>query len=204
MLKRVNFVEFLKRNDPKNHLESFAKRRKLLLDEMDQSREKKISCIGCSAPCCTFLKNSMQISPLEAMDIYLDLNRKGLWTRGLELRLEETIKTFRLNILIPTARTGFLRRNYTCPFFSNTELGCQLDPIVKPYGCLGFNPTVAGKIEGESCFSNVELMEKREQLDLEEKAISDRIRDLLKLSWKKETIPQALLDIHRNRQVLCK
>lgn len=185
------------------YLEQPALRRKALLDSMESLEASEISCRGCSGPCCTFLKNSMQVTPLEAIDMYLHLDDSGLWDESLERRLKDCILEFRLHIRPSTGGSQLMRKTYTCPFFLHQALGCSLDPAIKPYGCLGFNPIRKGEIEGESCRSNTEILEERESHDLHEAETSQKIADLLSLPWEKETIPQALLDVHSAWQRLC-
>ncbi|MCR9204376.1 MAG: hypothetical protein NXH75_07360 [Halobacteriovoraceae bacterium] len=180
-----------------------ALRRAPLLNSMNDLGAKEISCHGCSGPCCTFLKNSMQVTPLEAVDIYVYLYEQGLWNEELEKRLKGCITEFRLDKRPSTGSGQLMRKTYTCPFFLHQKLGCSLDPAIKPYGCLGFNPTEKGEIEGRSCRSNIDLLEFREEIDLNESQKSQKITEVLHLPWEKETIPQALLDVHFAWQHLC-
>lgn len=184
-------------------LDQPALRRAPILNSMNDLGAKEISCLGCSGPCCTFLKNSMQVTSLEAVDIYVYLDELGLWNEELENRLKACISEFRLNIRPSTGSGQLMRKTYTCPFFLHQELGCSLDPSIKPYGCLGFNPTEKGEIEGRSCRSNIPVLEVREEIDSQETQKSQKISEILQLPWEKETIPQALLDVHSAWQHLC-
>ena len=107
----------------------------------------------------------MMITPLETEDIMTYLKAAGRFTEELKVRLAETVKRFRLDVPPPgNGRRGFLRRTYDCPFFEGKNLGCSLPREVKPYGCLGFNPTTSNESEGVSCNSNQTLLAKREDL----------------------------------------
>lgn len=138
-------------------------RRQILLNEMDALNERGINCFSCPGHCCTSVANSMMITPLETEDIVTYLKAAGRFTEELKVRLAETVKKFRLDIPMPgNGRRGFLRRTYDCPFFESKNLGCTLPREVKPYGCLGFNPSVPKEAEGKSCQSNQDLLSKRE------------------------------------------
>lgn len=102
----------------------------------------------------------MMISQPEAEDIYNWLVAKRRWTEALLLRLQNCVVEFRLNIEIPQfGSRRNLRRTYTCPFFRGGSKGCSLPRDVKPYGCLGFNPTQPAAIGLNSgCRSDQELL----------------------------------------------
>lgn len=143
-------------NDPKS-------RRQILLNEMDSLNRSGINCFDCPGHCCTSLANSMMITATETSDIVTYLKKSGRFTEELKVRLADTIKKFRLDVPMPgNGRRSFLRRTYDCPFFEGKSLGCSLPKEVKPYGCLGFNPTEPGETEGKSCSSNQLLLAKRE------------------------------------------
>jgi Fe-S-cluster containining protein len=175
-------------------------RRQALVFEMQQLEGKTIHCFTCPGTCCTQAANSMLITPIEALEILSSIEIEKFSTSELlsfkEL-MNQTITNYRLNIEIYTGKkkTSGLRKTYTCPFFNNGALGCSLSRSIKPYGCLGFNPKSLND-NGQSCSSNVPLLEQRDEnfLSLEEVA-NNKIRRDLNLSWSKENIPQALLDI---------
>lgn len=127
-------------------------RRRVLLDSMRALGERKIDCSGCSGVCCTFVANSMQITPIEALDILADLTARGEMN---EARLEEwRILVERHGLDRPAPGDGqreLVRRRYTCSFFAGGKLGCTLTPEFKPYGCLAFKPRSAGVWEGKDC-----------------------------------------------------
>lgn len=154
--------------------------------------------MNCRGRCCTFEANSVQITPLETLEIYRSLEESNRWNEELKKRLEQTIKDYRLDYDIPTTRGLSLRKTYTCPFFNHGPKGCSLDREIKPYGCLGFNPLKEGNLNGENCGQNNALLEKREQKhNLHETELNQQIANALGLEWKKLPIPMALLDFDR-------
>lgn len=102
------------------------------------------SCEQCIGECCTSKSNSMQITQQEAQDIFDDLTERNLLTPPLRMKIDQTIKEYRLDVEIPSfgARSN-IRRTYTCPFYSPGPKGCLISPDKKPLGCLAFNPSQA-------------------------------------------------------------
>lgn len=102
----------------------------------------------------------MQISPEEAKDLIDFLRSSGRLTSALIETLQICVRDYRLDVDI--AQFGSrrnLRRTYTCPFFNSGGLGCTIAPEFKPYGCLAFNPTMAGRGPVEThCRSNQKLL----------------------------------------------
>jgi hypothetical protein len=178
-------------------------RRAELIREMELLEGKTIHCFTCPGTCCTSQANSMQITPIEALEILQSLN-VDQWDQeqllSFKENMQKTIQGYRLNIEVYTGKknASALRKNYTCPFFNNGSLGCGLSRSAKPYGCLGFNPKTSDD-NGQSCASNKELLEGRDEafLTFEENA-NAKIRSDLKLYWIKQNIPQALLDVLDN------
>lgn len=172
--------------------------RRPMLSQMAALEESAVTCSGCPGTCCTFLANSMQITPLETLDLYYYLQENTLWNLELEEKLKKNIFDFRLD-----KRTGpgsGIRKSYTCPFFGAKELGCPLPPKVKPYGCLGFNPTEKGSSPGpeeSKCQSSKADLIEREKLLPNEEGDNLWLKEHLGLYWEKESIPVALLDLHR-------
>ncbi len=148
-------------------LHSSLTRRQGLVLEMQNLENQTIHCFTCPGTCCTSQANSMQITPIEALEI---LNGLSIDTLSLEeindlkKRMEDNIHAYRLNVEIYTGKkhSQDLRKTYTCPFFMNGSKGCSLSRGSKPYGCLGFNPKENGD-NGKSCSSNIELLQKREE-----------------------------------------
>ena len=158
--------------------------------------ETEINCSSCKAPCCTFKKNSMRITPLEAKELYNYLSENEKLNEELINRLQECIKEFRLDVTLLMGKRNSFRRTYTCPFFKNQSLGCSIPNQFKPYGCLAFNPTQVGVLDGEGCESNVNLLNMREVIDSDEEDLNFQVKQQMKLSWDKESIPVAILDFY--------
>ena len=167
-------------------------RRSLLIEEMSSLDEKKLSCAKCVGNCCTFTSNSMRVTPLEAIEILQYLHEKMLINQELVQVLEENIKEFRLD-----KETLFgIKKNYTCPFYLGSCQGCSLSRGSKPYGCLAFNATEENVLKGSTCSSNQLILEKRDNEYIHhEKKLNNYIKKTLTLTWDKESIPIALLEI---------
>lgn len=176
--------------------QSQTSRRRALLDQMENGQGQGFDCAHCNAICCTSASNSMQITPLEAADIFFYLCEQGRWNPSLKLELETNIKDFRLDKEIQLKRGQYLRKNYTCPFLGEAPLACTLPNTIRPYGCLGFNPHAAGQTEGGNCFSDQNALEARESYELNSEPLT-QIKKQILVSWKKLTIPQAVLAIAR-------
>jgi hypothetical protein len=154
---------------------------------MRSLEERGVNCAGCAGTCCTFVANSMQVTPLEALDLYDEL---GGIDAELEARLRAAIANFALDRpAVGDGRRAFSRKRYTCPFFGHKALGCPLARAAKPYGCLAFNARSAGVKDGEDCGLEGEPVEAGE--------INARIRGALRLAWDKESIPVALLALRQ-------
>lgn len=194
------FKEYLISLYASHGLFSANERRVNLIGEMQRLEDKNVTCLNCPGACCTSQANSMQISPIEALEILQALqvdqfNVEELY--NFKKLMNQTISDFRLDVEIYTGKkkSSVLRKNYTCPFFNNGSLGCGLSRSAKPYGCLGFNPKRNNDF-GKSCSSNTELLENREQsFQMQENLVNTQIRLDLNLTWIKQNIPQALLDI---------
>lgn len=172
-----------------------SERRSHLIKAMLQHESTGISCKGCAGTCCTYEANSMMITPLEALELYQYLKDHDLLTSELKDKLQQTIKTYRLDHTVSTGRGTFLRRTYTCPFFGHGELGCPLPRGVKPYGCLGFNTHHAEIKSPEYCYSDIKLLQEREALYQEQEDHQNKvIKEKFGLTWEKSTLPQALLE----------
>jgi Fe-S-cluster containining protein len=171
-------------------------RRSLLIKDMQALETAGTDCSTCPGFCCTYYHNSMQVSPLEAIEILFDLMNQERLSHELVQRLEENAHKFRLNVEVTDGQGRILRRNYTCPFFKDQSLGCSLSLEHKPYGCLGFNPDKKGVSTEGNCSSNMDLLEQRaiehEQI---EQRVNEEIRTSLKLYWDKKPIPTALLEL---------
>ncbi len=172
-------------------------RRQVLIETMNGLETEEITCANCPGHCCTFVGNSMQMTTVEALDLYFYLADNDLWNEELEEKLKENIKEFRLDHRPSIGGGHFMRKTYTCPFFLFQSKGCPIPPQFKPYGCLGFNPSQQKELEGKSCSSSQVLLEAREEAVKDEERECKNIRESLHLAWDKETIPSALLDIRK-------
>jgi Fe-S-cluster containining protein len=170
-------------------------RRELLIEDMRRAEAAGFDCRGCAGVCCTYEANSMMITPLEAMELFIYLSNHGKNTPELKTRLQENVTKYRLDSGLGNGKRSFLRRSYTCPFFNHQELGCPLPPEVKPFGCLAFNSHHQTEKASEHCYSEKVLLEKREQLFSQENAKNRFLREKYQLYWEKLSIPMALLDL---------
>lgn len=170
-------------------------RRKELIHRMEELEAQGLGCSGCKGNCCTFEANSMMVTPVEAVDLYLYLKDHGELTTELKEKCLETVKRYRLDHSFGNGKRSFIRRTYTCPFFGHSELGCRLPRNVKPYGCLAFNAHHSELKAGEHCFSEKELLLKREEVNPDEEKINQMLRNQLGLIWEKSPLPLALLDL---------
>ncbi|MFP5387107.1 MAG: hypothetical protein ACLGHN_13590 [Bacteriovoracia bacterium] len=169
-------------------------RREILIERMNELESQGMGCLGCAGTCCTFEANSMLMTPLEASELFVYLKENNLLTNELKAKLEEAVEKYRLEPKYPRERKSYLRKTYTCPFFNHTELGCPLPREVKPYGCLAFDSHHKDLKAGEFCFSEKELLEKRESLHPEEKAMNEEAQNEFGIIWEKAPIPNAVLE----------
>lgn len=175
-------------------------RREDLILEMDKLEKSNVHCYSCPGTCCTYMANSMQITPLEAFEILagLEIDQKSAEDKTrFKKQMNETITHYRLNVEVYTGKRNSqaLRKNYTCPFFNNGSLGCGLSRGIKPYGCLGFNPKDSSD-NGKSCASNIDLLQKREDDFLvKEDLLNSHLKTHFNLLWTKKSIPEALLEV---------
>lgn len=172
-------------------------RRSVLINEMAGLTNQKIHCFNCSGTCCTFSANSMKITPIEAFEILISLEVTKDNLSEIKSNLQKNIQNYRLDheISLGKKSNSILRKTYTCPFFVSGSKGCTIKKDLKPYGCLGFNPRIEND-NGSQCLSNVELLEERENSELENERIANNfIKNELKLDWDKLEIPKAVLSL---------
>lgn len=131
----------------KNH--SPKDRRAALIDLVKENEEIGNDCSRCSGECCTFTSNSMAITPVEALDLFFFLKENNLLNKALRNKLQETVKSYRLDQFIEMGKGDYVKRTYTCPFFS--QRGCEIGLVDKPYGCIAFNPNQPFQEEGGDC-----------------------------------------------------
>jgi len=173
-------------------------RRKIILAEMDNLNSKGINCSACPGHCCTAVANSMQTTPLETQDVLNYLRESGRWTMELKQKLQATVDKFRLDSIPGNGKRSYLRKTYDCPFFEGKSHGCTIPREVKPYGCLGFNPSAPHETEGKSCSSDQSLLLKRESAHPEESSVNTDLSKKYQLWWEKRPLPLALLEAEKS------
>lgn len=173
-----------------------ARRRANLNKEMDREISSGRNCASCVGHCCTFEHNSMQVSPLQALDTYEYLKEKSLITDELIHKMRTCIKHFRLDKEVAGGSKRELRRYYTCPFYSGELHGCGVDRDSKPYGCLAFNPKIKNVSEAGFCTSKVSPLEKQQEEFLAQETImNQKIKEELNLYWDKLNFPSAIMNL---------
>lgn len=173
-------------------------RRDILVSSMLANEAKGNDCSNCSGTCCTFVSNSMQITPIEALEILADLEEKSLLNEETLARIEDTVRKYRLDYFVGTGKSE-IRKTYTCPFFHHKSLGCGVSLSKKPYGCLAFNPLVHGQKEGGECMSSIKNLEKRDEIwENVENYMNSTLISELNLIWSKLPIPNATLEMYKN------
>jgi hypothetical protein len=170
-------------------------RREILIDKMNDLESRGMGCLGCTGRCCTFESNSMMLTPIEAVELITYLKEKKHLNSDLLHNLQNTASKFRLESKPLKKQRSYLRKTYTCPFFTHAELGCPLPREIKPYGCLAFDSHHAELKASEHCYSEIDLLEKREALHPEENELNENLREKYNLYWEKSPIPLALLDL---------
>jgi Fe-S-cluster containining protein len=152
--------------------------------------EKGFHCGACSGVCCTFVANSMKITPVETRDLRRWLEDQNRWNEDTLDALRETIQRFRLDQETGDGRRA-LRKTYTCPFYRPGPKGCSISRHHKPYGCLAFNARAKDQTEGGNCASDQELLASQETEA--EAAENARLREAWNWPDDKLPIPVALL-----------
>lgn len=171
-------------------------RRSYLISDMSLKNDSGVDCLSCSGTCCTYVANSMQITPIETLELYFYLEENNRINESLINQLRKNINEFRLDKEISLGKGQVLRRNYTCPFFNEGPKGCSISRGYKPYGCLAFNPYEKNQKQGGNCKSDSELLEKREEDNKkEEDIINEKLLKSLNLYWEKRSIPWALAEV---------
>lgn len=173
-------------------------RRKNLIDRNEELESLGMGCNGCSGTCCTYEANSMMVTPVEAVELMEYLKTSGQFNNELKMRLQETVTKYRLDQGLGNGKRSFLRRTYTCPFFNHKELGCPIPREVKPFGCIAFNSHHVELKAGEHCYSEKEILEKREILAIDEAVLNEGLKQKHHLFWDKVPMPVALLDFFRS------
>jgi Fe-S-cluster containining protein len=123
----------------------------------------------------------MQITKAEALDIYQYLSLQNLINPELIVKLESTVKDYRLNVEMPALGKNInLRRTYTCSFYTPGATGCSLPFEVKPLGCLAFNPIEEKSYERLNCVSDQKLLEQVSEADNKKLPIPMAVLEIIK------------------------
>ncbi len=130
------------------------------------------------------------VTPLEAMELLSYLKKSGMHDDSLRSKLEETVRTYRLDHAPGNGKRSYLRKTYTCSFFGFKELGCPLPREVKPYGCLAFNTHHKELKADENCFSDKKLLE-----EIKDEEENQAMKNAFGITWDKSPLPSALLSI---------
>ncbi len=170
-------------------------RRQSLIHNMKSEITKGNHCFNCVGHCCTFVHNSMQVTPIEALDAFILLSSMDRINESLLEELDECIRYYRLDYEVALTGGRVMRRYYTCPFYRPGEKGCTLSLENKPYGCLAFNPNKNNVSTEGHCSSDISILETRENDSGNESTLNKEISDLLGLSWSKKSLPLALKEI---------
>lgn len=167
--------------------------RNRLVENMNQLDSRKVNCLSCTGVCCTVARNSMMVTPVEAIDLYFEIENKIKDKELFWTKVEESISQFGLDREI-YVKNKLMRKNYTCPLFKFESFGCPIDPHLKPFGCLGYNALEAGVKEGEKCASDTALLEQTEtEIRKELDELNSILRSQFQLDFDKLPIPKALL-----------
>lgn len=189
----MNLKKNVKEEDFTHYQKTALERREVILQAMNERFSQGKNCLNCQGFCCTASHNSMQVTPLEALDLYFYLKGENRLTESLKEDLQASVKKYRLDHFISTGRNSSFRRSYTCPFYQPGSKGCTISPRQKPYGCLAFNPLEVGVSEEGHCASDISLLQRRENKTDDQINLDLQLQ--LGLIWEKECIPVALLNL---------
>ena len=169
-------------------------RREPLIQEMQRLAYAGNHCAACTGVCCTFLANSMQITPVEAVDLRDWLIAQGRWDDALKADLQHCVKRFRLDHDVSGGRRS-MRKTYTCPFYQPGPKGCSISRHHKPYGCLAFNTRETGVTDGGNCASDQTMLERHTANTSQEHARNLELKTQVGWFTDKAPIPVALLQV---------
>jgi hypothetical protein len=179
---------------------SSEQRRRHLIQHMRSGESNGHHCMDCTGTCCTSAHNTMHVSPLEAVDLMVDMKRKGRWNIDWMTRLKNNESENLLDR--PPLWNGKteLRRSYTCPFFNVDAWGCGCAVEQKPYGCIAFNPREKGVTDGGQCRSSLDDLKHQASLNTKEVEWNNIIKKTFQIQWDKKAIPSALLSLWTQEQ----
>lgn len=179
-------------------LPAARERRVKLVEEMGTLDSTGLSCRDCSGFCCTNEHNSMQVDPIQTLELLAWLEGEGRLNQDLEESVESAIGQFRLDREFSLGRGRELRQRYTCPFYIGKSKGCSVSRYAKPYGCLAFNPLEENVTAPGKCASNTQVLIAREDSYSErEREANAFIKERLRLYWDKKNLPFAIKDMMR-------
>ncbi len=178
-------------------------RRKSLLELMQELEQRGINCYSCQGDCCSFIANSIQVTPLEALELFYFLSREQRWNSELWDQLKRVVHRYRLDVELRTKHKQIMRKTYTCPFYSPGKQGCSIAIEFKPYGCLGFNPLYQNCTGDGGCKSYIDVLKKREaDWIIIEDQVNNFVKEQLELDWDKLDISRALLQIKQKENLI--
>jgi Fe-S-cluster containining protein len=173
-------------------------RRAMIIAEMKNLALSGKNCFSCVGFCCTYAHNSMQVTPLEGIELFYYLAKEGRMTSELIIRLQSTIDQYRLDKDISYGKKSLVRRTYTCPFYNEGPKGCSIAPTYKPLGCLAFNANKVGVSSEGHCSSNQDiLMQQEEEWGKIEQEKNEGIKQQMGLTWDKLPMPVALVELSK-------
>lgn len=178
---------------------SAQERRNDLLVHMSQLDERKINCNSCPGHCCTYQYNSMQVDPLQALELYLYLESNNFFSEEFWEKMGDNIKEYRLDYEPYLGSKKVFRRYYTCPFFKSVVgKGCPISFEYKPYGCLAYNPHHENTILADQCSSEISILQQREdKFEIYETNAIEFLKEKLRIHWNKKPLPVALVELHK-------
>lgn len=180
-----------------------AVRRTALLNIMNDLKEQSINCFQCKGVCCTFEANSMMITPLESLELYLYLCEQKRWNESLVALLNQIITRYRLDVELQTHKQQIMRKTYTCPFYNEGPKGCSISRKIKPYGCLGFNPLTTNCSGNGGCdIYRDELVAREDMWEATELQVNNFLKERLQLHWSKIDICRGLIDLDKRKDLL--
>lgn len=171
--------------------------REKLVTNMQKLDSVNINCSNCTGVCCTVARNSMMVTPVEALDLYFYLEEHIKDKAELDRRIEDSIIQYGLDREI-YVKNKLMRKNYSCPLFKFESWGCPVEASLKPLGCLGYNALGEKVLDGENCASDVKLLEEVEaDIRADWNELNQKLAKELKLDFEKVSIPVALKKLKR-------